>query len=183
MITFDEYMGFSDSVESQEKKPGKIRQFFKKHGKKIAVGAGMLGAGILGYMIGRRGFGANNGANANNANGATNKATNTSNNIVTKVTTPAKPTTPVVTNQNATGQGTNGLSRDMMSQLNAQANARARQQVLGKANNAYINRSQKKFFTNPVAKKLKIKPLTRTVGPAWNTAKQIKANNKRFGVA
>lgn len=157
MISFDEYMGFSDSEEVKEKKPGKIRQFFKKHGKKIAVGAGVLGAGILGYMIGRRGSGANNGANSN---GATKPKTTTPNNTVTKVTTLAKSATPVVANQNATEQGTNGLSRDTLSQLNAQANARARQQN--------------------VARYAKSRAI---YSPNFKIAKQIKANNRRFGTA
>lgn len=151
MITFDEYMGFSDSVESQEKKPGKIRQFFKKHGKKIAVGAGVLGAGILGYMIGRRG---------SSANGATKPKTTTPNNTVTKVTAPAKPATPVVTNKNTTGQGTNGLSRDTMSQLNAQANARARQQ------------NAARYAKSPVI-----------YSPSMRTARQIRQNKRRYSVA
>lgn len=160
MISFDEYMGFSDSEEVKEKKPGKIRQFFKKHGKKIAVGAGVLGAGILGYMIGRRGSGANNGANSNSANGATKPKTTTPNNTVTKVTTPAKPATPVVANQNATGQGTNGLSRDMISQLNAQANARARQ------------RNVARYAKSPVI-----------YSPSVRTARQVRQNKRRYSVA
>lgn len=55
MITFDEYMGFSESKEDQKKKPGKIKQFFKKHGKKLAIGAaiaaGAVGAGVGGKAL------------------------------------------------------------------------------------------------------------------------------------
>lgn len=55
MITFDEYMGFSDSKKDQEKKPGKIKQFFKKHGKKLAIGAAIaasaVGAGLGGKKL------------------------------------------------------------------------------------------------------------------------------------
>lgn len=55
MISFDEYMGFSESKEDKEKKPGKIKQFFKKHGKKLAIGAaiaaGAVGAGVGGKAL------------------------------------------------------------------------------------------------------------------------------------
>jgi len=53
MISFDEYMGFSE--KDKEKKPSKIKQFFKKHGKKLAIGAaiaaGAVGAGIGGKKL------------------------------------------------------------------------------------------------------------------------------------
>lgn len=57
MVTFSEYLGFSDSEEDQKKKPGKIKQFFKKHGKKIAIGAGLVGLGAAAYF-GRNQIGA-----------------------------------------------------------------------------------------------------------------------------
>jgi len=159
MISFDEYMGFSDPEEAQEKKPGKIRQFFRKHGKKIAVGAGMLGAGILGYMIGRRGFGSNTGkGTGGNANGNTNGNTNT----VAKPAVTPKPT-PVVnanTTQNNANQRPNGLSDAQMQQLNAQANTRARQNTMAR------------YSRSPAI-----------YSPNFKIARQIKANNKRFGTA